>query len=213
VGEVIARGKNVMAGYWQDEEATAGAIRDGWFHTGDLGRFDEDGNSTSSGAAKKSSSTPTQERVSRRDRELYKDCPYIRSCRGRLARRCGEHVACAVVPDREREPGLSLPELKQKIENHFRTVSASLPFWKRYAPRVLGGRAAAHRLAQVRRRDVTAELRTRLRKAQAGQAVDESTRNAEASHSWFLEVVADACGRPYTSVHMASGSTSWASTA
>jgi long-chain acyl-CoA synthetase len=44
VGEVIARGRNVMAGYWQDEDATAEAIRDGWFHTGDLGRFDDDGN-------------------------------------------------------------------------------------------------------------------------------------------------------------------------
>ena len=44
VGEVIARGRNVMAGYWEDPEATAAAIRDGWFHTGDLGRFDDDGN-------------------------------------------------------------------------------------------------------------------------------------------------------------------------
>jgi len=44
VGEVIARGRNVMAGYWENPEATAQAIRDGWFRTGDLGRFDEDGN-------------------------------------------------------------------------------------------------------------------------------------------------------------------------
>ena len=44
VGEVIARGRNVMAGYWENESATAEAIRDGWFHTGDLGRFDEKGN-------------------------------------------------------------------------------------------------------------------------------------------------------------------------
>ena len=42
-GEIVIRGPNVMKRYWQRPEATAAAIRDGWFHTGDLGRVDEDG--------------------------------------------------------------------------------------------------------------------------------------------------------------------------
>jgi fatty-acyl-CoA synthase len=42
-GEVCVRGPNIMAGYWQQPEATAAAIRDGWFHTGDVGYFDEQG--------------------------------------------------------------------------------------------------------------------------------------------------------------------------
>ncbi|MDX6653631.1 MAG: long-chain acyl-CoA synthetase, partial [Solirubrobacterales bacterium] len=43
VGEIVIRGHNIMKGYWDRPEATAEAIRDGWFHSGDLGREDEDG--------------------------------------------------------------------------------------------------------------------------------------------------------------------------
>jgi long-chain acyl-CoA synthetase len=43
VGELCVRGHNVMAGYWGRPEATAEAVVDGWLHTGDLARVDEDG--------------------------------------------------------------------------------------------------------------------------------------------------------------------------
>ena len=43
MGELICRGPNVMLGYWNQPQATAETLRDGWLHTGDLATEDEDG--------------------------------------------------------------------------------------------------------------------------------------------------------------------------
>ena len=43
VGEVAVRGPNVMLGYWDKPDQTAAALVDGWYHTGDLGRLDDEG--------------------------------------------------------------------------------------------------------------------------------------------------------------------------
>lgn len=43
VGEILVKSEATMIGYWKDTDATAQALRDGWLHTGDLARIDEDG--------------------------------------------------------------------------------------------------------------------------------------------------------------------------
>ncbi len=43
LGEIVIRGHNIMKGYYKKPEATAAAIKNGWFHSGDIGRFDADG--------------------------------------------------------------------------------------------------------------------------------------------------------------------------
>ena len=42
-GEIVVQGPTVFQGYWNNPQATAAVLRDGWFHTGDLGRRDEEG--------------------------------------------------------------------------------------------------------------------------------------------------------------------------
>ncbi|MFN8533372.1 MAG: AMP-binding protein [Dehalococcoidia bacterium] len=51
-GELLVRGPNVMQGYWKDPVRTAEAIRDGWYHTGDVATIDPDGNVRLAGRAK-----------------------------------------------------------------------------------------------------------------------------------------------------------------
>jgi long-chain acyl-CoA synthetase len=43
VGEIVIKGHNVMKGYWNKPDATAEAIKDGWFHSGDMAKVDDDG--------------------------------------------------------------------------------------------------------------------------------------------------------------------------
>ncbi|HEY7873790.1 MAG TPA: AMP-binding protein [Actinomycetota bacterium] len=43
IGEITAKSRSIMLGYWKSDEATASTVRDGWLFTGDMGRVDEDG--------------------------------------------------------------------------------------------------------------------------------------------------------------------------
>ncbi|MEK6335842.1 MAG: AMP-binding protein [Acidobacteriota bacterium] len=133
VGEVIARGPNVMLGYFGNEEATREALVDRWLYTGDLGRLDDEGNLYLVGRSKEIIVDTNGKNVYPDEvEEVYQDSPYIKelSVIG-LPDGIGEKVACLVVPDPEYDIALSRTELRKKIEEHFREVSAKLPYYKR----------------------------------------------------------------------------------
>ena len=133
VGEVIARGPNVMLGYFENEAATRGALVDRWLYTGDLGRLDDDGNLYLVGRSKEIIVDTNGKNVYPDElEETYANSPYVKelSIVG-LPDGLGEKVACLVVPDDEYDIALSRDELRRRVEEHFREVSASLPYYKR----------------------------------------------------------------------------------
>ncbi|HYX91284.1 MAG TPA: AMP-binding protein, partial [Myxococcaceae bacterium] len=131
VGEVIARGPNVMAGYFGDREATEAVIVDGWLHTGDLGRIDAEGNVYLLGRMKDVIIDANGRNVYPDELEdLYGKHEHIKelSVVGLPDEAGGEKVACLCVPDYKGRPR---DEVRREIEEHFRSISADLPFHRR----------------------------------------------------------------------------------
>jgi long-chain acyl-CoA synthetase len=134
VGEVLARGQNVMPGYYNDEHATNAVLQDRWLRTGDLGKLDEDGNLYIVGRSKDVIIDSNGKNIYPDEIEdLYSKSSSIKelSVVGLPDEDGGERIAALVVPDYEFDIALSRAEVNQKVEEHFREVSAALPFFKR----------------------------------------------------------------------------------
>src|SRR5580765_5897430 len=195
VGEVIARGPNVMVGYFGNEEATREALVDRWLYTGDLGRIDDEGNLYLVGRSKDIIVDTNGKNVYPDEvEEVYQESPYIKelSVIG-LPDGIGEKVTCLVVPDFEYDIALTRAEVQQKIDEHFRDVSSKLPYYKRvkllhFTEDELPRTATR----KVKRREVLKMM----------QAMEERTRDGEVrgeeltgDAAWLTEIVASVTNR------------------
>jgi long-chain acyl-CoA synthetase len=134
VGEVLARGQNIMLGYYKNEEATDGVLQDRWLRTGDLGRLDEDGNLYIVGRSKDVIIDSNGKNIYPDEIEdLYGKSPYIKelSVVGLPDDEGGEKIAAIVVPDYEFDIALPRADVNKRVEDHFREISGGLPFFKR----------------------------------------------------------------------------------
>ncbi len=206
VGEVVARGPNVMLGYYEDEAATRKTLIERWLHTGDLGRVDESGNLYLVGRSKEIIVDTNGKNVYPDElEEIYSNSPYIKelSIVG-LPDGIGEKVACIVVPNREYDISLSRVELQRFIEEHFREISASLPYYKRvkllHFTDIELPRTATRK---VKRREVVLIIES-LEQSQKSGRVSSARQSEDADSLWLLGVVATVANRPRSEVSVTS---------
>src|SRR5205823_5452863 len=107
VGEIVVRGRNVMRGYFGDPAATEAVLRDGWLHTGDVGRRDARGHLVITGRIKELIVTSGGKKVSPADVERrYAGVAGVKELCvfGAPGRSLDEEVHAAVVLDAEAFP-------------------------------------------------------------------------------------------------------------
>src|SRR5437763_8278754 len=207
IGEVIARGPNVMLGYYRNEQATQGALVSRWLYTGDLGRHDNDCNTNLVKRSKEIIVDANGKSVyPEESEELYKDSPYVKELGVvGLAEGIGEKVACLVVPDYDADISLRRDEVHRRIENHFREISSTLPFYKRVKALFFTDTELPRTATRkVKRREVVRIIQSL--EASKRQGITEKTATREQHHDadWLLGLVATVAGRPRAQVSLDS---------
>ncbi|HEY0194269.1 MAG TPA: AMP-binding protein, partial [Kofleriaceae bacterium] len=195
VGEVIAKGPNVMVGYFENAEATAQAIRDGWLHTGDLGRIDDDGNLFIVGRKKEMILGASGENIYPDElEELYRDSKYIKemSVVGVPTDGAHETVAALIVPDYDQD-GVGREAVRDAVREHVKRIGKSLPLYKRLKIVHLWDHDLPKTAARkVRRRDVIKELQRLERAAKGGAELKKLEGGAvTTAGSWLHDLLAD----------------------
>jgi long-chain acyl-CoA synthetase len=143
VGEIMVYGPNVMQGYYNNPQATAEVMRDGWYRTGDLGRIDADGYLFICGRVKNLIVTPNGKNVypEEVENELLKS-PYIAEVMvyGHRVGAVAEEVHAVIYPNQEelenyagkRGKGpLTVAELEQLIKDEVLAAGKGLADYKR----------------------------------------------------------------------------------
>ncbi len=193
VGEVCAKGPNVMIGYFENPEATGQTLQNGWLHTGDLGRFDADGNLFIVGRKKEMILGPSGENVYPDELEdLYGDSSYVKeiSVVGLPAGDAGETVAALVVPDYEHD-GKDRETVREEVRAHLRDVSKQLPLYKRLKVVHLWDRDLPRTSTRkVKRREVVKELERLEKAAKGGAELKKLAAPGAGAGEWVRDVIA-----------------------
>jgi len=134
-GEILVRGPMVMHEYYRNPAATEEALKDGWFHTGDLGRLDADGNLFITGRKKEVIVLPNGKNIYPDELEThYLQCPAIQEIAviGVFsAQERGERLHAVVVPNFDYLKARKIANAREFLRDQIAGLSNQLPKYKR----------------------------------------------------------------------------------
>jgi long-chain acyl-CoA synthetase len=206
VGQVIARGPNVMLGYYANEKATRDALVERWLYTGDLGKLDDDGNLYLVGRSKEIIVDTNGKNVYPDElEEVYSNSPYIKelSIVG-LPDGVAEKVACLAVPDDEYDIALSRDDLHRKVEEHFREVSASLPYYKRVKVLHFTDIELPRTATRKVKRGEVLQIMERLEETQKAGQISVGREPEGGDANWLMGIVANVSNRQRSEISLRS---------
>ncbi|MCB9548228.1 MAG: AMP-binding protein [Myxococcales bacterium] len=192
VGEVVARGGNVMAGYLDDPGATERTIRKGWLHTGDLGKLDKDGRLTLVGRRKELIVTSSGKNVYPDElEEVYADHSLIEEMTivGIPDPQGDERVAALVVLVKD-----APDDAQAEVKAHFQKVGGGLPDHQRIRTlRFWHGELPRTATRKVKRKEVREELMRLLELSKASRREAGSVPEGR-EPAWLYAAVAGLTG-------------------
>jgi long-chain acyl-CoA synthetase len=203
VGEVLARGQNIMLGYYNNEEATEAVLQDRWLRTGDLGKIDEDGNLYIVGRSKDVIIDSNGKNIYPDEIEdLYGKSGFIKelSVVGLPDEDGGEKIAALVVPDYEHDIALNRAETHKRIEEHFREVSGGLPFFKRVKVLHLTPFELPRTATRKVKRPQVVEMLQNLEERAKKKTKQVIESKGDDNVLWLRKIVASVSNRPLSDV-------------
>lgn len=131
-GEILARGLNVMLGYYKNEEATKNTIdEDGWYHTGDLGTMDAEHNIFIKGRSKNMLLGSNGQNIYPEEIEdQINSLPLVMES---VVVQRGEKLAALIHPDYDeaKNMGLSADDIKKVMDENRATINATMPAYSK----------------------------------------------------------------------------------
>lgn len=136
-GEILVKGQNVMLGYYKNPEETAETLRDGWYHTGDLGIIDSNGNIFIKGRIKNLLLSSNGQNIYPEGIEdKLNNLPLVQECV--IVQRDGKLYGL-VYPDQDllKKQNISQTELEKTMDENCKTLNAQLSAYEQIAGIIL----------------------------------------------------------------------------